>query len=345
LLSLRQLCVRSSVLTGLRFADAAKVWLETRKPYLSPKTIHEYGLNIRTLTAFFGEMELAEISGDQIRAYQQMRLKICGPFAINHECSVLQQMLKRIGRWPELATEYQALPLPKEKRGRVLRDEQRVKLLQVAKSNPNWEAAYLFTVISVNTSAGPKETATLRLKDVDLERRLLQIQPEGAKNVHRIRGIPLNAEAMAGVEQALRRAKSLGSVEPEHYLFPFRIHRAKFDPTRHQTTFKTAWRRLIVAAGIPGFRAYDLRHHAITVLLENPKVSEETAESIAGQISREMKKRYTHVRLEAQRQAVEALSATKKPSSKSLKSESEDVDLARDFLKAIGSLLKSAKVS
>jgi hypothetical protein len=28
-------------------------------------------------------------------------LETCGPFAINHECSVLQQMLKRIERWPE----------------------------------------------------------------------------------------------------------------------------------------------------------------------------------------------------------------------------------------------------
>ena len=37
---------------------------------------------------------------------------------------------------------------------------------------------------------------------------------------------------------------------------------------------------------------YDLRHHAITALLENPHVSEETVEAIAGHISREMKKRY-----------------------------------------------------
>lgn len=338
--------MRSSVgLHGRTFAEAAAVWLESRKPYLAAKTIHEYGLNIRTLSAFFGEMKLTEITGDQIRAFQKMRLTVCGPFSINHECSVLQQMLKRVGRWAELEAEYQALPLPKEKRGRALRDEQRSKLLEVASSNPNWEAAYLFTVLSVNTTAGPKETATLRLKDVDIEGRKILIQPEGAKNVHRIRQIPLNEEAVAAAERALTRARALGATEPEHYVFPFRIHRALFDPTRHQTTFKTAWRKLIVAAGLPGFRAYDLRHHAITVLLENPDVSEETAESIAGHISREMKKRYSHVRMEAQRKAVEALVAPKKKAVKNVANDGDDLDAARAFLNAIAQLLKNSHAS
>jgi DNA-binding CsgD family transcriptional regulator len=57
--------------------------------------------------------------------------------------------------------DYQALPLPKEKRGRALSDSERERLLRVAQSNPNWEAAYLAAGISVNTTAGPKETASL----------------------------------------------------------------------------------------------------------------------------------------------------------------------------------------
>jgi hypothetical protein len=53
--------------------------------------------------------------------------------------------------------------------------------------------------------------------------------------------------------------------------------------------------------------AYSFRHHAITKLLENPDVSEETAESIAGHISHRMKKRYSHTRIEVRRAAVEVL--------------------------------------
>ena len=300
--------MRTATLTQVNFFEAATAWLETRRPYISPKTFHEYELNIKTLTATFGAFRLTEISADQIRAYQRIRMGQCGPFAINHECSVLQQMLKRIGRWPEIAPDYQPLPLPKEKRGKVLRDEQKAILLRIASENPDWAAAYYFAMIAVNTTAGPKETMTLRLKDVDLHERVLTIQPEGAKNIHRIRTIPMNEEALHAAKMAIERARKLGAVEPEHYLFPFRVNKGShYDPSRHQTTFKTAWLKLRAKAGLQGFRMYDLRHHAITSLLENPQVSEETAEAIAGHISREMKKRYSHVRMEVKRHAIDAL--------------------------------------
>jgi integrase len=94
--------------------------------------------------------------------------------------------------------DYQPLPLPKEKVGRVLSDEERERLLRVAGSNPNWEAAYLFAMISVNTGAGPKEVASLRLKDVDWQREEIHIPPHGAKNVTRIRPIPLNCRSHEG---------------------------------------------------------------------------------------------------------------------------------------------------
>lgn len=331
--------VQTAALTQLSFALAANAWLETRRSYISAKTFHEYEINIRTLTTFFGEMRLPEISADQIRAYQRMRQAQCGPFAINHECSVLQQMLKRIGRWAEIAPNYQALPLPKEKRGRALRDEQKELLFRVSAHNPNWEAAFLFAMISVNTTAGPKETATLRLKDVDLERRVIVVQPEGAKNVHRIRPIPLNDEAYRATKLAMARAQRLGSVLSEHYLFPFRIHRSLFDPTRHQTSFKTAWKKMITAANLPGFRMYDLRHHSITVLLENPEVSEETAESIAGHISRQMKKRYSHVRMDRMREAVLALSPKKPVRSVRCEKPQAGAKLGHDVLMALAKLL------
>jgi len=309
------LALSIAALTALPFSDACESWLETRKPYISAKTHYEYSLNINTLGSFFGELRLQEIDGDLVRAYQKMRQQKCGAFSINHECGVLLQIRKRIGM--PLA-DYQPLPLPKAERGRALSHEERERLFRIAKENPHWEAAYLFAVISVNTSAGPKETYTLRLKDVDLERGAIRIQPHGAKNVHRIRTIPLNDEALKAARRAVERANQLGCREPQHYLFPFRIrggniHHALYDPERHQTSFKTAWLALRECAQLPGFRMYDLRHHAITALLENPDISEETVEDIAGHVSRRMKKRYSHIRMEYKRAAVEAIMAKKKP--------------------------------
>src|SRR5208283_1494944 len=59
-------------------------------------------------------------------------------------------------------------------------------------------------------------------------------------------------------------------------------------------------------AGLPGFRFHDLRHCAITQLAENG-TSDSTIMAIAGHVSRRMLERYSHVRMEAKRNAMETL--------------------------------------
>ena len=190
--------IQTAELAEMLFPEAGELWLASRTPYISPKTFHEYELNLRTLGRAFGETKLREITADQIRAYQAMRTsQKSGPSGVNHECSVLQQMLKRIGKWHEIEPQYQALRLLDRGPGRVLSPEERTRLFQVSARKENWEGAFLFAVLSINTSAGPKEIFTLRLKDVDLENKepVINIQPAGAKNTGRIRSIPLNEEA------------------------------------------------------------------------------------------------------------------------------------------------------
>jgi hypothetical protein len=79
------------------------------------------------------------------------------------------------------------------------------------------------------------------------------------------------------------------------------------DPTRPMSTWRTAWRKLTEAAGLPGLRFHDLRHHAITELAES-SASDQTIMSIAGHVSSKMLAHYSHVRLEAKRQALEGIS-------------------------------------
>src|SRR6185437_13446629 len=87
-----------------------------------------------------------------------------------------------------------------------------------------------------------------------------------------------------------------------------------YDPARHQTTFKTAWKTLITRAGIEGrLRPYDLRHTVLTMLLEDPTVSEETVQAIAGHVGRQIIKVYSHVRLANRRQAVSSLDGSPAP--------------------------------
>jgi integrase len=220
--------------------------------------------------------------------------------------------------------------------------------LRVASSNPNWEAAYLFAVISVNTTAGPKEVASLRIKDIDWERQRINIPAHGAKNSFRIRPIELNAEALAAVKLAVARAQRLGAVDPEHHIFPFRIHRALYDPSRFQTTFKTAWKKVTAAALLGKLQMYDLRRTAITVLLENPEISDETVEEICGHVPGSCtKKRYSYIRVKARKAAVDALLPVKaEPRKRPVKSEkptksTEREELVRQFSELLGKLLKT----
>src|SRR5581483_1149594 len=305
--SLGQLDVmRSQTLTQSAFKEAASAWLETRKPYISPTTYKSYEERLHALSAFFSETRLPEIAADHIRAYQKARMVRAGASCINHECSLLQQMLKRIGHWADISADYQPLPLPKESPHRALTVQEEERLYRSGMSNANWAVAYCGFVLSVNTSCGPGEIRHLRLMDIDDVQRTMRVQPEGAKNAARIRVIPLNRPAWQAIEYLRKRAKELGCYKPEHYLIPFRLKRNSYDPSRPTKGWRTAFREMTAAADVR-ISPYCLRHHAITRLLENPEVSEETAEAIAGHISHRMKRRYSHIRIEYKRAAVAAL--------------------------------------
>lgn len=299
----------------LDFESAALAWLETRRNHVAPKTLYELRLNIKTLTRFFRDIKLTEITADHIRKYQRERQAGgLGASTINHETSALQQILRRIGHWAKLEGDFQPLPLPKWQPGRVITEAEKERLFRVAASDPNWESACLFAQISVNTSAGPWEVATLRLMDVFLESEegpLMVVQPEGAKRPERVRPIPLENEALSAIRLALERARELGAREPEHYIFPYRIRGTKtYDPARHQRTFRSAWAKVVKAAKLDGLKMYDLRRTCITDLLGDSEVSEETVRKICGHVSKEMLKRYSYHRIDNMRNALKRL---KKP--------------------------------
>lgn len=98
-------------------------------------------------------------------------------------------------------------------------------------------------------------------------------------------------------------------MRPEWYVFPAGKPQPT-DPTRPTTSFKTVWARVKKDAGVTG-RWHDNRHTFITDLAESGEASDETIRDIAGHVSKQMLKHYSHIRMEARRRAVNALA--KKP--------------------------------
>ena len=76
-------------------------------------------------------------------------------------------------------------------------------------------------------------------------------------------------------------------------------------PTRPMVTLKTSWSNVRDAANVKG-RWHDNRHTLITDLAERG-AGEETIRDIAGHVSKQMLKHYTHIRMQAKRDALESI--------------------------------------
>jgi len=288
--------------------EAGQAWLETRKPFLDKRTARDYGKYVIALLKFFGNVPLEKLANrDLLRAYQIERSKTCCPSTINHELSVLQQMLKRIRKWAEVEPHYEAIPLPKESVGRALTPDEERKLLQAGASRPGWARAHNLVVLSLHTAAGPSEMLGLRLRDcfVDNPDTAQIFIHEHAKNKNRVREVPLNVDALGAVKALLRLAKEAGCGLPEHYLIPSRIHSGLWDPCRHADWPRTAFNEICASAGVK-CRPYDCRHTGLTKLAE--RCPEQVVLKIAGHVSPQMlRKVYAHVRLPALRNAVDSI--------------------------------------
>lgn len=305
----RRLVMDKDQLSELPFREAASAWLDFKRLVIQSRTVRDNRQYIKTLAAFLGDMVLKDLHVGNVREYQKWRLDHgIGAQRINHETSCLGQIMKEAGLWHKIQPYYRPLPVKKETPGVALTEEQLRNLFQVARRDTRWEVALHASILSANTTCGPGEIKNLRLQDVDIPNGIIRICK--GKNRYRERSVPMNDDALRSARYLYERARDKGATDPEHYLLPHRAQKRGqgYDPTRPQGHWNKAWDRMRKAAGMPHLRQYDLRHTAITRLLENPTVSERVVIEIAGHVSNKMLERYSHQRIAAKRAAVDALS-------------------------------------
>jgi len=244
-----------------------------------------------------------------------------GPATLNAELGILRRIMKRALLWSRVADDIRPLKEPSSI-GKALTEEDKQRLLKTAVMRPEWETAYLAAILCLNTTARGCELKGLQWSDVDLFGRTLTIRK--SKTAAGERAVPLTDVALSALARLRLRADGFGTVEPSHYVFAAFVPKftfsgkkvidynvTRFDPTRHLKSWRTAWRTLTKKAELTGFRFHDLRHCAITQLAENG-TSDSTIMAIAGHVSRRMLERYSHVRMEAKRNAMEALAVSTK---------------------------------
>ena len=292
-----------------RLFEAVDAYMEGKRLHCSPRTIEFEEERLISLKRHFGDVPLTTINAKAISDYQRLRHeKGSSNRTINMDVGVLSRVLKSCGRWRALADHVRNLPERQRPVGRALTPDERRRLFDSAASNPEWEHVYCAAVVAANTSMRPVEVKHLRRRDVDLAKRLLYVRRSKNETSHRV--IPLNASALQAIARMVERADLLGHRDPDHFLWPA-CQWGRYEPTQPMLKWDTAWRALRDAAGLPRFRFHDLRHTVITELAELG-VADHVLESISGHLSRRMLEHYSHIRIDAKRQALDALDESRR---------------------------------
>ena len=166
---------------------------------------------------------------------------------------------------------------------------------------------YPALVVDLNCGLRDKELRELRWQQIDLVHKKQLTVGKSKTDAGTGRVIPLNDTVMIALEaHAAWYIRRFGECKPEWYVFPAGKGQPN-DPTQPVTTLRTAWTKVRDKAKVVG-RWHDNRHTLVTELSESG-AGDEVIMSIAGHVSRAMLSRYSHVRMEAKRRALDEIAA------------------------------------
>ncbi len=178
-------------------------------------------------------------------------------------------------------------PNPGRGRNRRLSKTEEANLLAACDSHSNPMLGWIVR-LAIETGMRTGEIVTLRRDQVDLFRRVVRLSE--TKNGS-ARTVPLSREAVRVLTEALSHPVRHADIDLIFWGEPGR------DGKRRPYTFQLVWRQALQRAGITGLRFHDLRHEAVSRLVEAGLSDQEVA-AISGHKSMQMLKRYTHLRAE-----------------------------------------------
>lgn len=293
------------------FGEWANFFLEnySKPPIREPKTHTANSRAAKHLKNAFGTRRLVDVTADDIEHYLRDRLRqrvryktssgyvergLLKPTTVHQELRVLRRMLNVAFRKKLLASNpCSTVEFPVAVKGLfrphyVTWSEQQ----QIEFHAP----AYLRNVVRIITETGLricKELLPIKKGQVDFANAVVWI-PD-SKTPNGISELPLTSLAL----EAFRNQTAIsGNGE---FLFP-----SGETPTRHLRSLKTAWRNTLRRAEIPYFRIYDLRSTYATRLSAGG-VADEWVTQMLRQGDSQVFKRYSQMKLQMKREALEKL--------------------------------------
>ncbi len=293
--------------TIAELADEYSEGYKLRSPKSS--TFAEYALG--HVKRLLGKSMSVDMSDAAITGYQTARLKEkASPKSINEEVGFLLRILDEHG--DAIRAKLKRKGSLKLKVARTIAKafsiQDKAKLLAEAKKRRS-PSVYPALMLALHCGLRDAELRGLTWDRVILDGAVPMLAVGDSKTeAGEGRTIPLNTDVIAALESHRKwYLKKFSETRDEWYLFPFGQPQPT-DPCRPVTSFKGAWSVIRKNAGVTG-RWHDSRHTFVTDLAESTEASDETIRSLAGHVSKQMLKHYSHIRMEAKRKAVAALVA------------------------------------
>ena len=277
--------------TTLRAAMAR--YLAEVTPTKSPGTLKRETGRSKPLLKELGDYSLAAITPDLVAGYRDERLEMGkSNNTVRLELALLSHLFTvALQEW-HLGLFYNpvaAVRKPTSGAGRnrrLVKGEER-KLLYACDQATNPMLGWM-TRLALYTGMRAGEIQTLHRDQIDLDRRVILLTK--TKNGS-ARLVPLTKAATEVARAALQYSVRPMDTELVFWGEPGR------NGQRSPYEYYPAWRRAIKRSGLKDFRFHDLRHEAVSRLVEAGLGDQEVA-AISGHKSMQMLRRYTHLRSE-----------------------------------------------
>lgn len=292
----------------LLFSSAMERYLQEVTPLKAEKTQALDYYRARILCANFGSYSLAAITSETVAKYRDKRLStrrilnyknatnpppFLDPATVRLELSLLSHLFTTVIReWGVGMTVNPVsnvrLPGHSECRTRRLEDGEERRLRQAFSKYANPMLGWIFE-LALETAMRAGEIRSLEMSRVNLVRRIAYLA-DTKNGCARI--VPLTKRATECLHEAISNVQRPTGCQ--YIFFGKRQSSGLFNCYR----FENAWWKVVRCdLGIQGLRFHDLRHEAISRLVEAGLGDLEVA-SISGHKSLQMLKRYTHLRAE-----------------------------------------------
>lgn len=277
----------------MTFGVALDRYLAEVTPTKKESTQRAERLKAVSLRLFFGRYSLAAVNADLVARYRDYRLgEGKKPNTVRLELALASHLFTtvirewRIGLVQNPVANIRKPSVGEGRDRRLSKDEER-RLRKAVATHSNPMLRWIFD-LALETGMRSAEITGLTKGQVDLQRRIVRLSK--TKN-DSARTVPLTRHATEVLASAVANPVRPKDTDLVFFGEPGR------DGRRRPYNFNKAWLGVKAELGVSDLRFHDLRHEAVSRLVEGGLSDQEVA-AISGHKSMQMLKRYTHLRAE-----------------------------------------------